>query len=534
MTHEVFICHSSNDASIANTICDALESKHINCWIAPRDVLPSRFWGEAVSNAIDRCRIVVLVISINSCQSSQVLMEVERAASRNIPILPVRIDDASISGAIGFFVSSRHWLDAHTPPLKKHLQKLADTIQQLLEQEPVTQTNINIRQTTSTILFKEDSEAVKAVQKVIICPRCGAKLRPSASFCNKCGTRIGEVVKDEAGDKEKQEAEEARKAKEAREKAEREAEEVRRAKEAREKAEREAEEARRAKEAREKAEREAEEARRAKEAREKAEREAEEVRRAKEAREKAEREAEEARKDREAREKAEREAEEARKTKEAQEKAEREAEEARRAKEAREKAEREAEEARKAKEAQEKAEREAEEARQAKEVQTSTSVSSCPKCGNRLRPGTGFCSKCGTRINEVEGTEAGDKAEREAEEVRRAKQAQEKAEREAEVVKPSAQTLYCPKCGYSLRPGAGFCDKCGASIDEAKRAKKAKERAEREAEEARKAKEAREKAEREAMAAKTLQQALYCPKCGYSLRPGAGFCDKCGTRISRG
>jgi uncharacterized OB-fold protein len=495
MTHDVFICHSSNDATIANTVCDALESKHIKCWIAPRDVIPSKFWGEAVSNAIDRSRIIVLIISTNSCRSSQVLMEVERAASRNITILPVRIDDVSISGAIGFFVSSRHWLDAHTPPIKKHLQKLADTVIQLLAQEPVTQTQINIRQTTSTILFKNDSETGKAVQQVITCPRCSAKLRPDAGFCNKCGARVSEADTGEAEGKEKKKAEEARKAQEARERAEKEAEEARLAKEAQEEAEREAEEAfRRVKEAQEKAEKEAEEARIAKEAQEKAEREAEEARIAKEAREKAEKEAEEARL-----------------AKEAQEKAEREAEEAfRRAKEAQEKAGKEAEEARKAKEAREKSEREA------GAIKTSAPVLHCPKCGHGLRPGTGFCHKCGTRINEVERAETWDKTGR-----------------ETEVVPSSAPTQYCPKCGYGLRPGAGFCDKCGARIDEAERAKKARERAEREAE-ARKAQEARENAEKEEKVARSSPQALYCPKCGHELRPGAGFCDRCGTSVSRG
>jgi uncharacterized OB-fold protein len=354
MTHEVFICHSSNDATIANTVCATLESKHIKCWIAPRDVLPGAIWGEAVANAIDGSRIIVLLISTNSCKSSQVLREVERAASSNILILPLRIDDVSISGAIGFFVSSRHWLDAQTPPLKKHLQKLADTVNRLLEQEQVTQTNVNIPQTKSAVFIKEDSEAVKVVPQVIICPKCGTKLRPGAGFCNKCGARISEVVRDEAEDKVKREAGEARKAKEAKEKAEREAEEARKAKEAKEKAEREAEEARKAKEAEERAEREAEEARKAKEAEERAEREAEAVKPFPEA-------------------------------------------------------------------------------------------LSCPKCGNRLRPGAGFCNNCGAHISQFE-------------------RAEDKENVEKEAVKSSPQVLYCSKCGYGLRPGAGFCDKCGARI----------------------------------------------------------------------
>jgi ribosomal protein L40E len=371
MTHEVFICHSSNDAAIANTVCATLESNHIPCWIAPRDVLPGAIWGEAVANAIDGSRIVVLIISTYSCKSSQVLREVERAASKNTPILPLRIDNVSISGAIEFFVSSRHWLDAQTPPLKKHLQKLADTVKRLLEQEQLTQNRYNIPQAKSAVFTKEGPEAVKAAQQVIICPKCGTKLRPGAGFCSKCGARVSEGVRDEAEDKLKKEAEEARKVQEAREKAAREAEEARKAQEAQEKAAREAEEARKAQEA--------------------------------------------------------------------QEKSAREAEEAKKAQEAREKEERDAEEARKVQEAQEKA------ASEAETIKPSPQVSLCPKCGNELRPGAGFCNKCGTHINQSKRAEAKENIEKES-------------------AKSSQQSLYCPKCGHSLRPSAGFCDKCGARI----------------------------------------------------------------------
>ncbi len=280
MTHKVFICHSSHDKTVAETVCTTLESKHIKCWIAPRDVLPGALWGEAVADAIDECRIVILVLSSNSCSSPQVIREVERAASNNIPIVPLRIDDVVISKAIGFFVSSRHWLDAQTSPLEKYMPRLTDTVQQLLTQERMPQKSTETlgadnKQYSSV---ERTVEVTRSGQQVLRCPKCGIELRPNAIFCNKCGTRISEVEEaKEAEEKARREAEETIKAKEAEEKAKREIEEARKAKEAEEKAEREAEEARKAKEAEEKAKREAEEARMAKEAEEKAKREAEEA-----------------------------------------------------------------------------------------------------------------------------------------------------------------------------------------------------------------------------------------------------------------
>jgi ABC-type sugar transport system substrate-binding protein len=135
MSHDVFISYSDSDKDVAQAVCATLESRHIQCWIAPRDVLPGSEWAEAVVDAIDSSPVFVLVLSSASNKSPQVVREVGRAASKGIPIIPFRIDDVSPSKAIDFFVSSHHWLDAQTPPLEKHLGRLADTVRARLGPE---------------------------------------------------------------------------------------------------------------------------------------------------------------------------------------------------------------------------------------------------------------------------------------------------------------------------------------------------------------------------------------------------------------
>jgi hypothetical protein len=63
------------------------------------------------------------------------MAEVERAVNKGIPIIPFRIENVMPSKAMEFFLSARHWLDALTPPLEKHLHRLADTVQVLLTAE---------------------------------------------------------------------------------------------------------------------------------------------------------------------------------------------------------------------------------------------------------------------------------------------------------------------------------------------------------------------------------------------------------------
>jgi hypothetical protein len=229
MAHEIFLCYASRDRAVAEAVCAALESRQIKCWIAPRDVLPGAEWAETIVDALDESRVLVLVLSSNSNRSPQVIREVGRAAGNGIPIIPLRIEDVSLSKAMDFFVSRHHFLDALTLPLEKHLKRLADTVQQILGQKHVPQGVV------------DKAEAVKAVRQVSYCPKCGVALRLNVSFCHKCGTPVSESEEaKEAEEKAKKEAEEKAK-KEAEEKAKKEAEEKAK-KEAEEKAKKEAEE----------------------------------------------------------------------------------------------------------------------------------------------------------------------------------------------------------------------------------------------------------------------------------------------------
>jgi len=132
MAHDVFISYASEDKTTADAVCARLESHRIRCWIAPRDVLPSMDYGQALVEAIRQSRLVVLVFSARSNDSPHVKREVERAVSNGIPILPFRIEDVAPSSSLEFFIAGSHWLDALTPPLERHLERLAETVELLL------------------------------------------------------------------------------------------------------------------------------------------------------------------------------------------------------------------------------------------------------------------------------------------------------------------------------------------------------------------------------------------------------------------
>lgn len=132
MAHDVFISHSAKDKPIADAACAKLETAGVRCWIAPRDILPGLEWGEAIIDGISESRIMILVFSSNANTSRQIIREVERAVNRGVVVVPFRIEDVPPSKALEFYISTPHWLDALTPPMEKHLERLVVIVRQLL------------------------------------------------------------------------------------------------------------------------------------------------------------------------------------------------------------------------------------------------------------------------------------------------------------------------------------------------------------------------------------------------------------------
>ncbi len=132
MAHAVFISYAANDARVADAVCSTLESRGIGCWIAPRDILPGKHFAEAIIDAINTTQIVVLVFSSSANTSTQVLREIERTASKDIPIVTFRVEDVTPTKSLEYFISSHHWLDAANRPLEEGLKRLADAVGHLI------------------------------------------------------------------------------------------------------------------------------------------------------------------------------------------------------------------------------------------------------------------------------------------------------------------------------------------------------------------------------------------------------------------
>jgi len=126
----VFLSYASQDAEIANTVCRELESRGIPCWIAPRDVAPGALYADAIVRAINESKVLLIVLSQSAVASSHVGREVERAASKRKPIIAFRVDIATLSPELEYFLSNSQWIDVPALGMPAALNKLADAVAQ--------------------------------------------------------------------------------------------------------------------------------------------------------------------------------------------------------------------------------------------------------------------------------------------------------------------------------------------------------------------------------------------------------------------
>jgi hypothetical protein len=133
MGHDVFISHSSLDKLAADAVCHGLEARGIRCWMAPRDQIAGRAYGEQITSAISDAQVMVLVFSQNVNNSQAVLNEINIAAGSNVTIVPFRIAQADFSAELNFYLGRMHWLDAFPQPVDTYIDTLLATIQRNLK-----------------------------------------------------------------------------------------------------------------------------------------------------------------------------------------------------------------------------------------------------------------------------------------------------------------------------------------------------------------------------------------------------------------
>ncbi len=133
MAHDVFICYSFEDKTIADAACVKLESAGIRCWIAPRDPVPGIPYGRQIIAAINETQVALLIFSGHANKSKHIRRELEIASEADKVIVPFRIENIVPSGDLQYYITGVHWLDAMSPPIEARFNELTALLRKLLD-----------------------------------------------------------------------------------------------------------------------------------------------------------------------------------------------------------------------------------------------------------------------------------------------------------------------------------------------------------------------------------------------------------------
>ncbi len=116
MKYDVFISYSSHDQKVVEGLCGHLESRGIRCFVAYRDIPRGVVWADAIVEALDESRMMVVVFSENFNNSAQVNREIELASEDGKHILTYRLNDIAFRGAKKYYLKNLNWIDAFPNP----------------------------------------------------------------------------------------------------------------------------------------------------------------------------------------------------------------------------------------------------------------------------------------------------------------------------------------------------------------------------------------------------------------------------------
>jgi TolB-like protein/Tfp pilus assembly protein PilF len=160
MEHDVFISYSSVDRTAGETVCSVLEQNGISCWMAPRDITPGLDFAEAIIDGIKSSKLFILLYTSSSNNSKQVIREVDRAVHLGLPVINFRIEDVPLSKQLEYYLSSVHWLDAKTPQLEEHINKLSGVVKIFLRKDDARDGDLEKAIQDGTLRLGQDKKSI--------------------------------------------------------------------------------------------------------------------------------------------------------------------------------------------------------------------------------------------------------------------------------------------------------------------------------------------------------------------------------------
>lgn len=146
---EVFISHSSKDHTETDDLCKFLEAYSINCFVSYRDIRKGKDFASEIIEALDMCKVVVLIHTSESDKSKDVNREICSAHWLRKPVVIFRFGNAPFNGSKKQYTKGAFLVEATNPSYLAYYDIL-DKVTKYVGVEKLNNTNtsrfdLNIR-----------------------------------------------------------------------------------------------------------------------------------------------------------------------------------------------------------------------------------------------------------------------------------------------------------------------------------------------------------------------------------------------------
>lgn len=144
---EVFISYKSEDENQAQWLKSVLETNGISCWMAPASIPGGSNYAKEIPQAIENCRVFVVVLTKRCQDSIWVPKELDLALNSKKPVMPFVLENCQLNDDFNFYLSNVQRYAAYQNKTAAAEQMLQD-IRALLhvKQEPVRPVQAPLKQ----------------------------------------------------------------------------------------------------------------------------------------------------------------------------------------------------------------------------------------------------------------------------------------------------------------------------------------------------------------------------------------------------
>ena len=138
MPADVFISYSSNDQDRVVKLADKLRSAGVSIWVDESGIGAATLWSQEIAEAINECKVLVLMVTSKSVASENVVKEVSLAAEQRKKILPVILEPTEIPKSLQYHLAGIQHLDVGGMAVSESAEEVLPALQRLLGMESET------------------------------------------------------------------------------------------------------------------------------------------------------------------------------------------------------------------------------------------------------------------------------------------------------------------------------------------------------------------------------------------------------------